>query len=134
VFVGVGETYYNFENATTGAFAVQVTGSNTFNNIHVDASAAARTMQFTAGTTTTVNTFTRDAGANVITLGSVSGAATFAIAKIGGGTISLNNMSISYSTASPASTWYAPGGTDGGNNTNWTFGAAPSGAKFMVIQ
>jgi len=128
-----GKTFNNFINETTGAWPVNFTGSGTFNNIHVDASAAARTMQFTAGTTTTVNTFTRDAGANVITLGSIT-ASAHTLAKSGGGTISLNNMSISYSTASPATTWYAPGGTDGGNNTNWTFGAAPSGAKFMVIQ
>lgn len=121
-FAGAGLSYYNLENATTGAFALQFTGSNTFNNIHIDASAAARTIQFTAGTTTTVASMTRDPGTNAITIGSIT-AASHTIAKSGGGKVVLDALTISRSTATPSSTWYAPGGTDGGNNTGWTFAA-----------
>ena len=124
-FVGAGLTYYNLENATAGAFALQFTGSNTFNNIHVEASGAARTLLFTAGTTTTVASFTRDAGTNVITIGSIT-AASHTLTKTGGGYNSLDYLSISRSTATPGSTWYAGShSTDGGNNSGWIFGPAP---------
>lgn len=120
-FSGNGLTYYNLEIATTGAFAINFQSSNTFNNIHIDASAAARTVLFTAGTTTTVASMTRDAGTNVITIGSIT-AASHTLTKSGGGTITVENMSVSRSTAGPGgSVWYANFSTDGGNNTNWNF-------------
>jgi len=128
-FGGAGKTYYNLENATAGAFALQITGSNTFNNIHIDASAAARTVLFTAGTTTTVTSFTRDTGTNIITLGSIT-AANHNLVKSGGGVINtLHHMSISRSQATPSSsTWYANiDSTDGGNNSGWIFGVIPPG-------
>lgn len=120
-FDGAGRTYYRFEDATSGAFALQFKGANTFTDgIYVDASAAARTILFTAGTTTTVGGMTRDAGTNVITLGSIT-AASHTLTKSGGGTITMDFMSISRSTATPGSTWYATNSTDGGNNSGWNF-------------
>lgn len=122
-FAGGGvTTYRRLENATTGAFALQFTGSNTFSDgIYVDASAAARTILFTAGTTTTVATFGRlDATTNVITIGSIT-AASHTLTKTGGGTITMDYMGISRSTATPGSTWYATHSTDSGNNSGWTF-------------
>jgi hypothetical protein len=51
-FYGGGHTYHRLEVATTGAFALQFLFSNTFTGgIYIDASAAARTVLFTAGTT-----------------------------------------------------------------------------------
>jgi hypothetical protein len=132
-FVGSGRTYYNFENATTGAFALRITGSNTFNNFHIDASAAARTVLFTAGTTTTVASMTRDAGTNVITIGSIT-ASSHTLTKTGGALIiPLANVSVSWSTATPSGIFFAlpAGSTDGGNNSGWTFGSPT--AKLVAI-
>lgn len=121
-WAGAGLTYYRLENATTGAFALQITGgNNTFTDgIYIDASAAARTVQFTAGTTTTVGDFTRDAGTNVITIGSIT-SASHTLTKTGGGTIIFPYADISYSTATPGSTWYAGNSTDSGHNSGWNF-------------
>ena len=128
-FAGGGETYNNFWNNTAGTGVCIITGSNTFANFRIEPDvAAARTQQFTAATTTTVTTFTAVGTAgNVITIGSVT-AASHALAKAGGGTISCDYLSVSRSDASPATTWYAgANSTDGLNNTGWVFSAAPVG-------
>jgi hypothetical protein len=129
-FYGGGHTYHRLEVATTGAFALQFLFSNTFTGgIYIDASAAARTVLFTAGTTTTVSSFTRDTGTNIITLGSIT-AANHNLVKSGGGVINtLHHLSISRSQATPSSsTWYANiDSTDGGNNSGWIFGVVPPG-------
>lgn len=127
-FTGGGFTYYNLEINTTGAFNHNIANSNTFNNIHINASVAARTVLFTAGTTTTVSGFTRDAGTNVITIGSIT-AANHNLVKSGGTypTITLDYLSISRSQATPGTlTWYAgDNSTDGGNNSGWIFDPGP---------
>lgn len=130
-FAGQGLTYYRLENATTAANALKFTGSgNVFQDgIYVDASAAARTVQFTAGTTTTVGTFGRlDATTNMITIDSIT-AANHALVKSGGGVISgLDYLTVGHSDASPALTWYAgANSTDSGTNSGWIFTAPPSG-------
>lgn len=126
-FAGAGLTYYNVWNATTGAFAVQFTGSNTFNEVRHD---SGRTWQLTAGTTTTLASLVADG----VTIGSIT-AASHTLAKTGGGTIAVDGVTVSRSTASPPSTFYATGAsTDGGNNVDWTFGPAPVTTKVIVIQ
>lgn len=121
-FTGGGKTYNNFWNATTGAFAVTIAGSNTFNQFKVN---AGRTQQFTAGTTQTIAdpVFTGTLG-NVITIGSAT-AASHTLTKSGGGTVTADYCSISRSTATPVSTWYATNSTNGGNNSGWGFVIAP---------
>lgn len=47
----------------------------------------------------------------------------FTLTKAGGGTVTALYLSISNSTATPASTWFAVGSTDGGGNSGWTFSA-----------
>lgn len=127
---GTGTTYYLIEFATTGAFENRFTGAITATNgIYVDASAAARTLLFTAGTTNTVGNMTRDAGTNVITLGSIT-AANHNLVKSGGGVINgLHHMNISRSQATPSTnTWYANiDSVDSGNNSGWIFGVIPPG-------
>lgn len=131
-FAGGGLTYHRLENVTTGAFPVVITGSNTFNGgIYVDATSADRTLQFTAGTTTTVlgPGLQRDAGSNTVTLTSAT-AATHTLTHTSGPVINLHDMDISYSIATQTDTFYAgatPPSVDSGNNTNWIFTAAPSG-------
>jgi len=115
-FAGGGFTFYNVWNATTGAFALQFTGSNTFNEVRHD---SGRTWLLTAGTTTTLASLVADG----VTIGSIT-AASHTLTKTGGGTVTVSGATISRSTATPGSTFYATGAsTDGGNNSGWTFGA-----------
>jgi hypothetical protein len=123
-FTGGGFTYNNIWNATTGAFAVAITDSNTFNDFKIN---AARIQRFNASTTTTVTTFDAiGTSGNEITIESSSGT-NHSLVKSGGGTIDVEYCTISNSDASPVSTWLAPtnlGNTDdGGGNTGWVFTA-----------
>lgn len=123
--VGNGHTYYNIWNNTTNAFALTLTGSNVFNDIKLD---SGRTMLFTANSTTTVSSMTlATVSSATTTIGSVT-AAVHRLVKTGGGTISGDYLSISYSSASPGTTWYAgTHSTDGGNNSGWIFTDPPGG-------
>lgn len=119
-FSGGGLTYNNiwFSDASTGAN--QIIGSNTFNNLKID---PGRTVNFTAGTTTTVASATiSGTSGSLVTIGSIT-AAGHTLTKTGGGEMGFDWMSISRSTATPSSTWDAgSNSTDGGNNSGWNFG------------
>lgn len=125
-FAGGGKTYNNIQVTGAGNYTMTFTGANTFNDFKIDT--PPKTVKFTAGTTATitVTTFTVSGTAgNLITIGSAT-AATHTLTKAGGGTISSNYLSISYSAATPATTWYAgANSTNGGNNTGWIFTAPP---------
>lgn len=125
-FAGGGKTYNNLViGGATGTSTLTFTGSNTFNTIS-STKTVAHTILFTAGTTTTVSNFTvSGTSGNVVTIGSVT-AASHTLTKTGGGTITVDYASISRSTATPSTTWYATNSTNGGNNSGWTFGAPPS--------
>lgn len=130
IFAGSGLTYPNIWNATSGVSVLTITGSNTFANFRID---AGRSTLFTAGTTTTVSSFTATGGSGTeITIGSVT-AASHTLTKTGGGTITCDWCIISRSTATPATTWYATNSTDNANNSGWTFGAPPSGTTIIII-
>jgi hypothetical protein len=118
-FAGAGKTYNNIWHAATGNLAL-VDGANVFNNLKLD---AGKTILFTAATTTTITSLTVGAGT---TIGSLT-AASHTLAKAGGGTVVVDGVTISRSTASPASTFFA-GATavNGGNNVNWTFATVAS--------
>ena len=118
-FDGGGKTYYAFTNSTTGAYSVNIVGSNTFTTFTAGANS---TTKFTAGTTTTATTWTISGTAgNLRTLGSIT-AAQHTLAKAGGGTVTANYVSVSYSNATPSATFYdVTGGVNGGNNTGWIF-------------
>ena len=127
-FLGGGLTYNNlwFTGTHTGSF--NISGSNTFNDLKDDGTAA-HSLLFTAGTTRTVTTFTvSGTSGNLITVGSIT-AAGHTLTKGGGGTICSDYLSISRSTATPGSTWYAGNNsTNGGNNSGWTFASCDSTA------
>jgi hypothetical protein len=98
-FAGGGLTYNNVQVAGSGAYALTVTGNNTFNNFTMDASLAIKTIKFTDGTTTHVTNLLRDTnGTNIITL-TGTGTAGWTITKDGGGIVNLDYLDISYSTA-----------------------------------
>ncbi len=98
-FAGGGLAYNNVVVQGAGAYALTVTGSNTFNNFNIDASLAAKTIKFTDGTKQIVTTFTRDSGTNIITLTGTS-TAGWNIEKSGTGVVAVDYMNISYSNAS----------------------------------
>ena len=130
-FTGSGQVYNNvwFARGVSAASNTMV-GSNTFNDFKDDGSAA-HSILFTAGTTTTVTTFTVSGTAgNLKTINSTT-TATHNLVKSGGGTISSDYLNIQHSVATPASTWYA--GVNSVNNqgvatagSGWSFTAPAS--------
>ena len=134
-FAGGGLTYNKLTiGGTTGTSTLTFTDSNTFSEI-ASTKAVAHTMTFTAGTTTTVTTWSvSGTSGNVVTLGSTTTSA-FTLAKAGGGAVSSDYLSISYSTATPGSTWYAgSNSTNGGNNSGWIFSALSGGNFFALFR
>lgn len=133
-FSGGGETFNNVWCTGAGTWSFNFIGSNTFNDFKVDT--PPHTINFTAWTTTTVTTFTVTGTAgNLMTIGSIT-AATHTLTKAGGGTISGDYFSISNSTATPATTWYAgTHSTDWGNNSWWSFtsGIQAANASFLFL-
>jgi hypothetical protein len=129
IFMGGGLAYDNFWDATQGTSVTRIVNSNTFNDFKID---AGRTVNFTAGTNTTVNTFTAiGTSGSHITIGSIT-SATHTLTKAGGGLIQGDYLDITYSTASPANTWYATNSTADGNTTGWTLTAIP-GSTYKTL-
>jgi len=125
-FVGGGSTF-NCTLNQGGAGALTITGSNTFSNITNTVQPAS--ILFTAGTTSTFTNFSLSGtSGNLITIGSVT-AASHTLSKASG-TVSSDFLSISRSTATGGAAWYAgANSTDGGNNTGWSFAAAPAASS-----
>jgi len=128
-FAGSGLSYNNIWFSGTGTGIFTITGANTFNNLKVDN--PPHQVVFPSGSTTTVTSVDANGSSglyNTFYSSSTSGS-NFTLAKAGGGTVTVNYISIIDCTASPTSTWYGDTyAIDGGRgaNTNWTFAAAPS--------
>lgn len=128
-FIGGGFSYgtltYNVAGSTG---SLTITGSNAFGTINFSDVTNARTLLFTAGTTTTVTGLFNVFGTagKLMTIGSDI-AANHNLVKTGGVVNTVDYVSVSRSQASPAATWYAGANSvDGGNNTGWIFTVAPS--------
>lgn len=109
----------------SGSATQTIAGSNTFYDL-VRTTAAARTLRFTDGTTTTVTnsvTFTGSPGALLTLSGTSTGGWTIAMPA----TQTLGYLSVSRSTATGNTAAAGATSTNGGNNTNWTFGASGTG-------
>lgn len=131
-FVGSG-SIYNCTLENSGAGALTISGSNSFNDI--SNSVQPTTIRFSVGTTTTVNDFTVSGTAgNIVTISSTGGA--FTLSKTSG-TVNVNYCSISNSTATGGATWQAftaNGNTNGGGNTGWIFaGNTLSSGSILLI-
>jgi hypothetical protein len=113
--------------------SLSITGSNTFKEINFRDANNARSLLFTAGTTTTItNAFNvQGTPGRLMTVGSITAAShTLTDAS---GVISCDYMSISRSTATGGASWYAgANSTDGGNNTGWIFRKAPGSGSLML--
>ena len=132
-FAGGGLTYNNLTiGGSTGTSTLTITGTNTFNTL-ASTKTVAHTIVFPNVTTTVSNWTITGTSGNLVTLTRTGASGTFTLAKSGGGVISVNYLSISNSTASPSNTWYAGlNSTDGGDNTNWLFFAAPTGINSQL--
>lgn len=125
-FQGGGLTY-NFFNITGGGTgAVIITGSNTFANLP-QISGGTKTLQYTAGTTTTyTGGIGFGNGTNIITISSVTAAVHNL--SMASGIVSADYLNLTNSNATGGATWYAGANSvDNGGNTGWIFTAAPGG-------
>ena len=122
-FSGGGATY-NCTINQGGAGALTIVGANTFNNITNTVQPAS--VLFLAGVTNTFNNFNLNGTAgNLITIASTT-ASTHTLSKASG-TVSVDYLSITNSTATGGATWYAgANSTNGGGNSGWIFTAPPS--------
>jgi hypothetical protein len=133
-FTGADLTYTGVTLNNAGAGALTITGSNTFEGL--SNSVQPTTFTFTAGTTTTVNTWNiNGTSGNLVTIGSAT-AASHTLSK-SSGTVSSDFLSISRSTATGGAAWFAgANSTDGGNNVGWIFTAPTTptaGGNFMMM-
>lgn len=125
-FRGGGETYNNITINTTSGVAT-FTASNTFNTFTIN---APKTVKFTAGTNTHVNSFVVvNDGVNVVNIDSTSAGTPYTLTDDNGGTNVNDYLSVTDCAGSPASTWYygANGDADAYSLANgWA--ESPSGA------
>lgn len=134
-FAGGGQTYNTVTVGGTGTNQINISGSNTFGTLTSTRSVAYTINISTAPSTQTITNFTVSGSAgNLVTLARTSGTAT--LAKAGGGIVSVDYLSISNSTATPATlTWYAgANSTNGGGNSGWIFTAPPAGGTGNFFQ
>jgi len=132
-FAGGGLTYGNIAlNGGGGTSQIYVfTGSNTFADITSN-KINAFTIRFTAGITTTFDRWriTGTSG-NVVTVQSSTTSAYTLVSRTK--VFGVDYLSISYATGSTPNTWYVgANSTDGGNNTDIIFTAAPSVTKYWI--
>ncbi len=124
IISGSGATLTAGANARvtlTGAAASTVSGTNSFNQLFC--TTAGRTVNFGAGTTTTITgtMFFQGVSGNPILIRS-SSAGTQAILQVNGSVVA---QYVNVQDNAASSTVYAtPGGVNSGNNTNWDFGGA----------
>jgi hypothetical protein len=135
-FSGGGKTWGALLWAVgTGTGNCDMVGSNTFASI-TDTGTVAHSMRFTAGTTTTIttNTFACSGSSGQLrTIGSIT-ASGHTLSMTGSGKVSVDYMSISRSTVTQATTWYAgTHSTDGGNNSQWIFTDPPSSTSIKTV-
>jgi hypothetical protein len=95
-------TFYNVWNATSWAYAITVTWSNTFNDFKID---AWRQVKFTKSTNNTVTTFTTPNTWDKVVLRS-STTTNATLTKAWWWVISCDYIDIDYITGSPDDTWY----------------------------
>lgn len=135
-FAGGGKTYFSLTYTAAGSTGqLRITGSNTFGTINFSDVTNARSLLFTAGTTTTITTAFNVNGTagKLMTVSSIT-AATHTLAKASG-VVSCDYLSVDHSIAGGGASWYAgANSTDGGSNTGWNFVAPPvSSPNFLAM-
>jgi hypothetical protein len=114
-----GFTYNNLIFNGAGSAAMTISGSNTFNNIFIDASLAPKTIKLTNSSTQTVNSITRDCNPrNKITIRNETGTTKGILRNGSGGCIVLPDyMDIDYVSFTSTNTLAAKWAYSGENNT-----------------
>ena len=123
IFNGLGLTYNKLIlGGATATNTTQFSGNNTFSEL-ASTKPVAHTVSFANGSITTVGNWTiTGTPGNVVTVITTTGG-PHNLAKTGGGVIVTDYMSITGSSATPSSTWYAgANSTNGGSNSGWIFG------------
>lgn len=110
-----GLTYNKIQLSGSHTGNFDITGSNTFAELIID---AGRKVRVTAGTTQNVAKVTKGAG---VTLTSIT-AAQHTINYTGVPIVNWGNAAVSWSKVNQTNKFFVD--TDGGNNTNWVIGAA----------
>lgn len=135
-FAGGGKTFGDFKvTKHAGNYDTLITGSNTFGSFTLetpDASYNYSDLQFTAGTTTTVTSFTATGTASYpININSSTNAAHTLSDTTGTNTAAYCNLT--NSTATGGATWDASNeSTNGGNNTGWIIENSPT-TEFVAV-
>jgi hypothetical protein len=129
-FVGGGSTY-NCTLSNDGAGALTISDSNTFTTLANGVQPT--TFTFTSGTTTTLTNWNISGTAgNLVTIGST--AASQHTLSDPSGTVSVDYLSISYSSATGGATWLAGlNSVNGGNNSGWIFSNVATSGNFFFM-
>jgi hypothetical protein len=122
-FAGGNLTYGNLIiGGTTGINFLTISGNNSFDTIS-STKTVSHTLQFIAGSTTTVENFTVSGSeGNLVTITSTTNAPHNLVITGGDAVDSVGYLNISYSNASPTGRWLAgPGSVRGSTVTGWIF-------------
>lgn len=134
-FAGSGKAYNDLTYTVAGSTGgLDITGANTFHDLNFSDATNARTLRFTAATTTTfTGAFNvKGTAGNRMTVSSIT-AANHTLSKASG-TVAVDYLTIARSQATGGAAWYAGANSvDGLNNTGWIFAAAPSGDFFAMF-
>jgi len=130
-FIGGGGTYYNLNQGGPGQ--LQISGSNTFNNI-TNNTFQDYTIVFAAGTTQTVSNFGLSASSGfLVTIKSDTPGSQFTLSKASG-TINADFLSIQDSNATGGATWNALAScVNAGNNSGWIFPSSASANNMLLM-
>ena len=145
-FAGGGLVYNNVTVSGAGAYALTVSGNNSFNtftvqqsvdsvaftgsntitSLVIDRTTSNKTITETAGTNQTITTVTcATSAARTLTINSTAGTAT--LTKSGGGTVWIDYISLANNTGAPANTWYyGSNNTIGANVNGWSATVGPT--------
>ena len=128
-FIGNDKTYGILTYTVAGSTGeLDITGSNSFARINFSDASNARSLKFTAATTTTIrnsNGFNvQGLSSKLMTVASIT-AATHTLSSVQKQVCDYLSLTNSITTGT-GGTWYAgANSTDGGGNTGWIFTAAP---------
>jgi hypothetical protein len=123
-FNGGGLTYSTVN--LNGSGTTTIAGVDTFANL-ITPSGTTQTIKFPNSVTTTVNACSLSgASGHVHTLTTDSGTSTWTINYTGAGVLFFNWLTISYSVATPSSTWYYGSNSTYNSTSGWTLLTVPT--------
>ena len=128
-FVGGGLTHGTLTYTVAGSTgSLKITGENTFYAINFSDVTNARSLLFTAGTTTTItNSFNvQGTSGKLMTVDSIT-AATHTLSKVASGVVDCDYLSVKNSIAQGGASWFAgDNSTNVSGNTGWIFTKSPN--------